>query len=491
VDVVNEKDRSLHALALKRFDQAAAAEKKERDKSQEDHRFSNGDQWPEAVQRQRQAQDRPCLTINRLPQYIRQVIGDARQNKPAIKVHPVDSGADVETAEMIEGLIRNIEAQSHAPSVYISGLRHAVTGAMGYWRIITEYTTDDSFEQDIRIKRIVDPFSVFFDPGATEYTKHDAKWCFVSEWVTEEDFEARYPKHTPSDWKRDFSTDCQEQWANEDRVRIVEYWVKKPVTKYLGIVGTQVFELGARPDEGAFDRVREVQGHEVCRYVLSGHAVLEGAKEFPSSYIPIIPVYGPEEWHDGQIQHASLIRYAKDPQRMYNFWKTATAEKIALAPKSPYIATPKNVAGHEDRWNTANKSNDSVLLFNPDSDMPGFVPKREHPAPVNAAELQEAAQAVDDMKATMGMYDASLGAKGNETSGRAIIARQREGDTATFDWIDNLAWSIQHTGKILLDMIPRIYDTERVVRVLGEDEAADLIQVNGGQEPIYDMTTGK
>lgn len=496
----------VHKDALARFKQAEEYERDDRRLMEEDLSFASGDQWPLDIQNERRRTDRPYLTFNRLPAFIEQVVGDARQNKPAIKVHPVDDGADEDIAEIYEGLIRDIESRCRASDAYITGLAHATAGSRGAWRILTEYTSDDAFDQDIVIRRIANPFAVFWDPGAKEYDKSDANWCFVSEWVTKEYFELKYPDKTPDDWPAEYRRfRSYDNWLSDNRVRIAEYWVKKPVSKEIyqlsnGMVVEELLPDLLAPDEVSSAlsgmpyvvRSRKVKSHKVVRYVLSGHCVLEGPQDFPSRYIPVVPCFGPEEFVGDQIRYRSLIRYAKDPQRMYNYWQTAIAEKIALAPKSPWLATVKQLAGLEQIWAKANKENRPYLPYNPDPEALG-PPQRQEPAYVNAAEIQQSQQAVEDLKATMGIFDASLGAQGNETSGRAIIARQREGDTATFAWIDNLSRSIQHTGRILIDMIPRVYDTQRVVRVLGEDDSIQMMPINylDGDRVMNDLTVGK
>ena len=486
------KDEKLLAEALDRFSKAEEYERENRDLAAEDFRFAAGEQWPDEIRKEREGSDRPCLTFNRLPAFISQVVGDARQNKPAIKVLPVDSGADVDTAEIYNGLIRNIESQSRATQAYVSAFENAVTGGMGAFRILTQYSSDDSFEQDIRIVRITNPFAVYWDPNAREYDKSDAQWCFVSEWITKEAFEARYPDAIPDDWEVEYSGSSTRYWSLDDKVRLAEYWCKKRVKKTIGLINGQVVEAQKGMESLPFEMTREVESYKVVRYLLSGHAILEGPSDWAGRYIPIVPVYGPEEWIDERIRYRSLIRYAKDPQRQYNYWQSVITEKVALAPKSPWLVTPAMIAGLERFWNAANRENRAYLPFNPDP--VAGKPERQQPAYVNAAELQQAAQAVDDLKATMGLYDASLGAQGNETSGRAIIARQREGDNATYAWIDNLARSIQHAGRILVDLIPRIYDTARIVRIMGEDETAEMVPINyvtpDGQK-IHDLTVGK
>jgi hypothetical protein len=427
-------------------------------------------------------------------------VGDARQNKPSVKVHPVDDNADIETAEVLEGLIRHIEGASQATTAYLTGFEHAVTGGRGAWRIITARDHKDPFVQDIRIERITSPFACYYDPNAKRYDKSDGNWTFVVEWITKEVFEQRYPKKTPSDWEQDLKTNGCTAWMREgNMVRIAEYWHKKPVKKHIAMMqdGRRVAWDEVPPEEYPMViDTAETETYEIERYLLSGAGIIEGPEVFPGEYIPIVPVFGPEEFVDNRTSNRSLIRYAKDPQRQYNYWQTTITEKVALAPKAPWVGTVENFKGLETLWENSNTESRAFLPYNPDP-LTGAPPQRNQPAAVNAAEMQQAAQAIDDLKATTGIHDASLGARGNETSGRAIIARQREGDVATFAWIDNLARSIELTGRILVGLIPRIYDTTRIIRVLGEDGTSKPTQINQpamtpqGPMLLLDLTRGK
>lgn len=500
----------IHRVALERFENAMLAEQENRILAEEDFIFLAGDgQWPYEIRQQRQRDNRPCLTNNRLPQFVAQVVGDARQNRPSIDVLPAED-ADEDTAEVLAGLIRNIESQCSAQEVYLSAFEHACGGGFGHWRIVTDWAGPHTFDQEIKIKRIRDPLSVFWDPNATDYSKQDAMWCFVSEWITREEFSRRFPRHAPRDWetpyvKREFGA-----WLDsDDRVRIAEYWLKEPVTTWLVLtdaglassekpveVGDMVSGTGpdGQPMFMQARRVRKVVDHKVVRYVLSGNRVLQGPQDWPGRHIPIVSVFGPEEFIDGRVRYRSIIRHAKDAMRMANFWETAITEKIALSPKPRWVGTKKQFEGLEHVWADANNSPDPYLPYNPDPAAPG-PPQRMTAAPVEMAEIQALAQSIDDLKACTGIYDASLGAQGNETSGRAILARQREGDTATFAWIDNLARSIEQTGRILLDLIPHIYDTPRAIRILGEDGASKQVIVNqiveSENDPSYMLGVGK
>lgn len=494
----SKKDRELHEKALERFKAVQEHEHDLREVSEDDFCFAAGDQWPFEVKRDRELEDRPCLTINRLPQFIAQVVGDARQNKPAIKALPVDDNADPDTAKIYEGLIRQIEVSSKAHEAYLTGLEHAATGGWGHWRVVTQYSDDTTFNQDIRVKRIVNPFSVYWDPSAREYDRSDARWCFVTEWISKEAFEERYPDHSPDDWEVE-ARSCHDWIDNKDnQVRIAEYWVKERETKRLALLesGETVDVTDVQPPMGVV-RVREVRCDKICRYVLSGHAVIEDKRDWPGKYIPIIPVWGPEEYVDGDVRPRSVIRYAKDAQKQYNFWQSQITEKIMLAPRSPWLVTIKQIKGLERFWNAANEENRAYLPYNPDPGAPG-PPQRNPPPSVNQAELAQSAQAIDDMKGTTGIYDAGLGNRSNETSGVAINARKMQSDSATFAWIDNLARSITRTGQILVDLIPRIYDTERMVRILGVDDESDFVPVNtyvrdenGNVQLMHDLTQGK
>lgn len=470
----------------------------------DDLQFASGDQWPAEIRRQRELEGRPCLTVNLLPKYIRQITGDARKNKPSIKVRPKNNATD-EDAEVYEGLIRNIEDQSRASHVYVTALAQAATCSMGHWQILTEYVDDDAFDQDIRIKSIQSPMSVLWDSNAKEITRSDAMYCFVIERMTKEAFKAKYPKKTPQNWDDPVYRAASGDWYENDRVRVAAYWEKRPVKKFLA-----QFETGQVVDVTEFkENILELQGHEqivnikevesfdIYRSVVDGASVLEEPQKWAGKFIPIVTAYGPEEFLENRSRYVSLIRYAKDPQRMYNFWTTQITEKIALAPKTPYIGTSAMFKSHKKLWENANRSNLAYLPYTADTDAPGMKPQREQPAPLNVAEIEQRNQASDDIKNTTGLYDASVGNRSNETSGKAILARAGEGDTATYEWIDNLSVAIEHTGYILLDLIPRIYDTPRIVRVLGEDSSVKEVPINqvfqadSGELMVHDLTVGK
>jgi hypothetical protein len=479
----DDDPRAILQDALRDYREALSADRDNREAAQDDLHFLAGEQWDERVLRDRLRDGRPTLTINRLPQFVRQVTGDIRLNKPAIVVRPVDGGADSKTAATFSGLIRNIESISDADTAYIQAAEHAVSCGMGHFRVATRYVAEDAWDQEIRIEPIRNPFAVVWDPQAARLTRDDARYCFVLERMERETFKRAFPQSSASDMDRPVPADWRE-WRNTDSVLVAEYWVRKPIAKTmaslpsgetLDVTDAGEEELAALTMGGA--RLRQVETHKICSYLISAGDILAGPFDWPGKYIPIIPVIGAEIILGDRVIRHGLVRFAKDAQRMYNYHRSAAVEAVALAPKAPWVATPEQVKNFEADWARANQDNLSVLLYNPDPQANG-PPSRVAPAPVPAALLQESALSSDEMKSTTGIYDAALGARSNETSGRAIMARQREGDVGTYHYIDNLAKAIAHCGRILVDLIPRIYDTERVTRVLGEDGASEAVRLN-------------
>jgi len=469
----------------------------------EDLRFLNNEdncQWPDDVKAERKADGRPCLVINKLPAFVDQVEGDIKQQTPSIKVKPVDSEADPETAEKLTGLIRNIENQSMADMVYDNAGGSAIRCGLGRFRITTQYADDDVFEQDIRIKRIKNPFTVYWDPASEEWDHSDARFCFVTEKVARAEFERQYPSAALHEF--DGGKDRTLMWGDDKTIRVVEYWKKEPVKKTLYLLRNPVTGETYVRDE-AFEglevlNTRQVDTNKIVWFKASGHEILEGPTEWAGKYIPIIDVYGKEIHIENRSIHWGVVRHAKDPLRLYNFSRSHDAETTSLAPKSPYLVTPTMIGEFKPFWDQAHKKNFPYLPYNPDQSAPGVKPFREPPIQANAGLLTQIQMADQELHDTTGLQLASLGKQSNEKSGIAIRARQAEGDRGNFAFADHLAKSIQHAGKIILDLIPKIYDTERIVRILGEDGSEELVPLNQpfqdpktGEQKIYDMTVGK
>ncbi|WP_394764284.1 portal protein [Phenylobacterium sp.] len=504
-------DDEIIKEAREAFERAADAEAENRREALDDLRFARlGEQWPAQIKRERDLDGRPCLTLNRLPAFIRQVVNDARQNKPGMVVHPVDSGADPATAEVFNGLIRHIEQNSDAEVAYDTALDFAVTCGFGYFRINTRYAGDDTFDQDLAVERVANPFSIYGDPEGTAADSSDWNSAFVVDTLPKAAFEARWKGADAVDWSAAAYASLSDPWLEGDRVMVAEHWRREAVSRsILALSDGQVVEVGVYEAQKAmFDalgvsvvgRPRSVASHKVTQRILTGAEVLETV-EWAGRFIPIVPVYGEELHIDGRRRLRSLVRDAKDPQRMFNYWRTTSTELVALAPKTPFIGRRGAFETDSAKWATANVQTHAYIEY--DGPEP---PMRQPFTGAPAGALQEALNASDDMKAIMGLYDASLGARSNETSGRAIMARQREGDVSTFHYIDNLNRAMRHSGRILLDLIPKVYSTPRVIRVLGADGQARAVNVNSpapaatpGQpnaelaavEKIYDLTVGR
>lgn len=513
--MATDKDELKDALA--EFKECVDAEADNRKIALEDLEFAYGKQWPDEIKSQREREGRPCLTINRMPSFIRQVVNDGRQNKPSIKTHPVDSNGDPATASIIDGLIRNIEYTSGADVAYDTGLGFAVTSGIGYWRVNMDYAHDDTFDMDLMIQRISNPFSVYGDNCSTAADSSDWNKAFIVEPYGKYDFEHKWKGADKVDWKGDDYNSMPDEWREGESILVAERWKRSEtkakivllsdgrIVKASWLEGEAEGMPGATVAEILYgmgitaQNERETRSWKVVQQIMTGAEVLE-TNEWKGIYIPIVPVYGEEININGTRHFRSLIRDAKDPQRMFNYWRTTSTELVALAPKAPYVGPVGAFNTDADKWATANTATHAYVEYD------GPVPPQRQPfTGPPAGALQEALNAADDMKSVMGLYDASLGARSNETSGIAINARKREGDTSTFHFIDNQARAIAHTGRILIDLIPHVYGKERIVRIMGVDKKPQTVPVNqpitgpdgqpqmkdDGTPQIYNLALGK
>lgn len=474
--------------ALKRWRRADEADRENRTRAYEDLEFLEvpGSQWTEDAKRAREG--RPCLEFNRLPTTIAQITGDIRQMRPAVKVVPVDSRGDPDTADVIAGLVRYVENRSDAPAAYFTAADQQVACGIGHWRVGTEYGSDSTFEQEILISGIPDGVGVRWDPDALRPCREDARFCFVPVDMSRDIYEETYPDHPAAELGDGLPEGCSD-WVSPDTVRVAEYWLKTPVKKRLALMPDgEILDL---TDEAAEDhaekvglaaaagaRIEKRDGHKVERYLITATDVLEGPTPWPGRFIPIVPAVGIEMQIGKKRVRRGVVRLAADAQRAYNYARSTQTEVVALQPKAPFIGTEKQFKGYEHIWETANTENHPYLPYNPDPQVPTGRPERVQP-PVPSTGLAELTrEAAEDMKAVTGVYDASLGARSNETSGKAIMARQREGDVGSFVYIVNFSRAVRHTGAIVVDLIPHIYDTARTLRIVGEDGKTDLVEIN-------------
>jgi hypothetical protein len=495
-------------VARSRLNTAMTAFSETREDELDDLRFYAGSpdnqwQWPADVLQTRgslQGQTinaRPCLTINKLPQHVHQVTNEQRMNRPGIKVIPADDKADVDMADVFNGVIRHIEYISDADVAYDTACENQVSYGEGYIRVLTEYCDDKSFDQDIKIGRIRNSFSVYMDPLIQDPAGADARWCFITEDIPKDEYERLYPDAAPISTLMSLGVGDQSiaQWIGENTIRIAEYFYIEYEKHTLNLYpGNQTAFSGTPEDKmlremfGKPIRTREADRKKVKWCKINGYDILE-ERDWAGSYIPVVRVVGNEFEVDGQMYVSGLVRNAKDAQRMYNYWVSQEAEMLALAPKAPFIGYGGQFEGYEQQWKTANTNNWPYLEVNPDvTDGQGAVlplPQRAQPPMASSGLLQAKAGAAEDIKSATGQYNASLGMTSNERSGKAILARQREGDIGTYHYVDNLARAIRHIGRQLVDLIPKIYDTERIARIIGEDGEPSTVKMNPGQqEPV-------
>jgi hypothetical protein len=507
--------------ARKRFRAAADGTNRIRMEALDDLKFYEGEQWPPQIQSDRVLQNRPCLTINKLQTFAKQILDAEQQSRPAMQVNPVGSGADVETADIIQGILRHVEVISDADTVYSWGFRGAVIHGFGYWRILTEYISEDSMEQDIVLRRIQDPFCVYFDPSAKECDYSDAEFCFIVEDIPEETYRDMYPSSEVASLA-DFRAvgDGERDWFAGGNVRIAEYWwIEKKKKTLVQLVDGRILDdeqleahfadTGAEPlimrTRNGQPMIRDVEVPVVKWVKMNGREILEPPQnhpshpdtdgmadivqplEWPGKFIPIVPVIGEELIIDGKKKQWGMVRQAKDAQRQYNYARTGIVEQIALASKSPWLVEWSQIEGFEEWWRQANVRNFPFLPYRAKSAGNGAplpAPIRNQWEPPVQALTQSLAQSDQDLMATTGQFAANIGnTDPGIRSGVAINALQRQGQQSNSNYMANLARSIRHSGRIILDLIPKVLDTPRIIRIVRPDGDHEMVPINGATLP--------
>ena len=473
----------------------------------DDLKFAGGDQWPVEIQNSRLLESRPYLTINKIDAYCRQIANQQRQQRPRMVAHGMNTESDEKVAEVITGILRHIENQSDADAAYDNAFEFAVRMVWGYWRIVYDYPRPDSMEQEIYIKRIENPFMVYFDPNSNEPDGSDAEKCLITEVISKESFRKMYPGADDGGGFNPRGTgDSQSEWITKEDIRIAEYFYTehKRTKLYLLSDGTTCYE-DEKPSESMMLDAgvyvvskRETIKKQVKWCKLTGMQVLE-EREWPGRYIPVVPVYGQQLIVDSKKKKFGLTRMAKDPQRMYNFWSTALTESVALAPKAKFLLAEGQDEGHEMEWNTANIKSMPVLRYKQtDSDgKPAPVPTRIQPEPPPTGMVTALQGLNSDLMAVVGIYDPAQLPQGMQ-SGKALNGQQQQTDMTNFHYYDNLTRSIRQSGRICLDLIPHIYSNERVMRIIGADGKGELVTINqkaqdeeGVDKVLNDVTTGE
>lgn len=551
---VSKEDQYILSCVTRHLEMAITADGDNHKEALDDYEFLKGDQWPAQQRRLRESEGRPCLTINKIPTFLQQITNDQRQNRANIKVSPVSEQSSQDTANIIQGMIKHIEYDSSADAAYDTAVNGASAVGFGFFRICPEYEADDSFEQKLMIKRIRNAFTVHFDPASVEADGSDAGWVAISNRMTKQEFKAQYPHASLTITGFNVTgpgESLNKYWMWENFVRVVEYYCIKltPGTLYLLGDGSTKFvadpeqeyedkdseEYGETPSEirvgpeagteGMADpredtaevtggtpeapeatdpvlapenvlQTRRTVKRTVMWYLCTPFEILERT-EIKCRWIPVFPVWGTEIDVDGKVYRAGIIRNAKDPARMYNFWMTSATEEVSMRPKSPYIGAEGTFEGHEKKWREANVRTFPYLEYKPVT-VDGQLappPARQAMADVPTGILAMAAHASDNIKQTTGLFDSSLGAAGNATSGKQELAQQKQGSVTNMHYMDNFFRALRHAGRCLIEMIPHYYDTERIVRCRGDDGSVSSATINkwdaAAQKYVNDVRVGK
>ena len=502
-------EQTIIDTAVKRLAIAVEADRHNREAAIEDLEFLNGDQWDEKELQRRKRKGRPALQVNLLPKFVDQVVGDMLHTTPSIKIQVADAKSDPNIARIRQGIINDIEYRSNAKGIYGYASKQMVSCGYGAWRVLTRYCDDNPFQQEIYLEGIRNPFLVFMDPTAKDQNYADAKWGFLLEKIPVDEFKERYPKAQPITNITTTTGMGQEHWYDGETVTVAEYFERTTKPEVLvqledgrvmeeedfaelyqkwqestdKLIQSTVMGTPNQPPaqpEPKIANTRIAEEIEIRQWVINGQEVLSGGvegNEVPGKYINIVLLKGKELNIEGKNHVYSLIRNAKDSQKMVNYWNTAAAEAIALAPKTPWLATPKQVEGFENDYAAANVENFPVLMYNPDPEAQGPPQRVPTPNPPTAI-FEQIRRGEDNIKSIIGMFNADLGAPGSEQTGAAIIARQKPSDIGTFEFSENLARAIQFTGKIINEMIPEVYDSVRDVRIRNIDESETFMPIN-------------
>lgn len=456
------------------------------DNAEDDLKFLSDDefsQWDARAVSLRQQNEQPIVQIDLLNQYVHQVVNDIRMNTPTINPIPATNG-DKDTADIIKGLIRDIEYKSNADNAYDMAANYQVKGSIGWIRVDHDYENDKSPNQVLKINRVLNPLSVYL-ADSTEPDGSDAMEGWVLETLTIKEFKKRYKNKAP------ISFGDEEKTVQEESVQICEYFKIEETTRKVGYVEGEEAEYTEEMETS-----RTVTKRVVRRYILSGQDVLEEGT-FPGKYIPLVPVYGEEDFVDGKRRVYSLIRKSKSAQRLFNYWKSVEADLLQKQNRAEFFALSGQVEDYAEDYQNPDKT--PVLRYKAVEIGSGQYyanPPTQRTPPLPPAGVVQASQsAASEIQATLGIYSAGVGDRTNEVSGVAIDSRKLESDVATYHFGDNLIKSITHVGRILVCAIPEVYDTPRIIRIIGDEDNPESIGINGEsngeQEQSYDLTKGE
>jgi hypothetical protein len=483
-----ERKDTLHGSLVKKHHKASEAWRDRYEQGADDIAFANGEQWTADERSEREADGRPTLTFNKLMKFINSITGDQKQNRAEGKVFPVDSNSDVATAEVLQDVVRHIEYKSSADDVYDTGFKQVLMGAIGFWRILSEYEGPNTFNQGLRIRKIRNQYTVLFDPDAKDPNYTDARYVFIIDKVTKEEYKSRYPDADMSNFEADYSNIESKDWFIGDYVRVAECYYKKRKKKKIALLTDgQVVELtGVITEETLLEQGYEVEDTRTATYdeiywcKMNGHEVIEGPELQKGKYLPVVPVLGDVVDVHGIQQMHSLVYHGRDAQRMLNYFQSSAVEALAVQGNDPYLATPAMIKGHEKDWRESARRTTVVRQYN--YDLMAGKPERKPPPSVPTGAFAAVNEFNGEIHDTIGVYPPSFGQQTNERSNSALLTRQRSSDKGVFGFFDSHARAISHTARILVDLIPHYYDTERVINIMGDDEKIRQITLNKVQQ---------
>lgn len=503
----NAKIAKFMANMRRQFRLASSAESECRADQLDDRRFRASEQWFEDDMADRERENQVVLTVNRIPQFLAQVTNQARAAKAGITVVPRTS-ANIDAAAILQGYIRDIELASDADTAYITAAELQAEIGLGYIRVITEYDDQDPaawFKQRLRIKRVRNRFMIYVDPLFQEFDGSDFRFAFEIEDLPPEEYYDRFKNITTPSSLDDFQSigDQRPDWMPNGSIRVARYWyVEEKRERVVLLKMLNGEEQAVRKSDVNLDVLlglgaeiinqRDMTVKVVRHCVVDGIRILDDADEdgtqgklWPGHCIPLVPVIGYQIDLEGRVDYRGMVRDAKDPQRMYNYWLSATTETVALAPKAPWVMAEGQDENYEEQWDNANIRKYSRLVYTPVSAGGQLAPppQRQAVEPPIMAMTALIRQADNDLKAVMGFHDASLGERGPAESGKAILARQKQGEIGNSHFLDNLAMAIRQVGRILLGVIPSLHDKPELIRTVAEDGSVEMVYHYPGTMP--------
>jgi hypothetical protein len=481
---MDSPDLKPHGKLMKKYRKANDGWRDRFEAGAHDLAFAIGHQWDEQEKREREGEGRPALVVNKMMKFINNVNGDQKQNRPEGKVFPVDGKGDVNTAEVLQDIVRHVEYKSTADAVYDTGFTQCLAGSIGFWRVISEYENENTFNQGLRIKKIRNQFTVLFDPDAKDPNYTDARFVFIIDKIAKDAFKSEYPDASLHNFDAEYINIDNTDWFHGEYIRIAECYYKVKKTKTMALLDTgETVELKGDYNKKFIEsqgievlQTREAEYDVIYWVKMNGHEIIAGPEEQPGKFLPVVPVVGDEIDVQGISHMFSLIRHAKDPQRMLNYFHSSATESLAMQGNDPYLATPTMLAGHEKEWREAPRRSRVVRQYNYDP-LAGK-PERKPPPTVPTGAFAEVDKQNAEVHDTIGMYAPSFGQPSNERSNKALVTRQRASDKGVFNFFDNHARAVAHTARIIVDLAPYYYDNERIINIMGDDEKIRQVELN-------------